>query len=60
LEDDLRSLFSSSGGMGDMVAGFKFFQKDRKTVLIQVGSQEEAMQVLTEWHNHDLGENRHL
>jgi polypyrimidine tract-binding protein 1 len=39
-EDDLKSLFSSNGGV---VKGFKFFQKDRKMVLIQMGSVEEAV-----------------
>uniref|UniRef100_G3UBJ5 Polypyrimidine tract-binding protein 1 n=1 Tax=Loxodonta africana TaxID=9785 RepID=G3UBJ5_LOXAF len=56
-EDDLKILFSSNGGM---VKGFKFFQKDRKMALIQMGSVEEAIQALIELHNHDLGENHHL
>ncbi|EDL31647.1 polypyrimidine tract-binding protein 1 isoform 3 [Mus musculus] len=56
-EDDLKSLFSSNGGV---VKGFKFFQKDRKMALIQMGSVEEAVQALIELHNHDLGENHHL
>ncbi|XP_035309534.1 polypyrimidine tract-binding protein 1-like isoform X1 [Cricetulus griseus] len=56
-EDDLKNLFSSNGGV---VKGFKFFQKDRKMALIQMGSVEEAVQALIELHNHDLGENQHL
>ncbi|KAF1431706.1 Polypyrimidine tract-binding protein 1, partial [Spheniscus magellanicus] len=56
-EDDLKMLFSSNGGM---VKGFKFFQKDRKMALIQMGSVEEAIQSLIDLHNHDLGENHHL
>ncbi|KAL1783448.1 polypyrimidine tract-binding protein 1 isoform X2 [Sigmodon hispidus] len=56
-EDDLKNLFSSNGGV---VKGFKFFQKDRKMALIQMGSVEEAVQALIELHNHDLGENHHL
>ncbi|NXG63405.1 PTBP1 protein, partial [Hemiprocne comata] len=56
-EDDLKMLFSSNGGM---VKGFKFFQKDRKMALIQMGSVEEAIQSLVDLHNHDLGENHHL
>ncbi|GAB1295308.1 Polypyrimidine tract-binding protein 1 [Apodemus speciosus] len=56
-EEDLKSLFSSNGGV---VKGFKFFQKDRKMALIQMGSVEEAVQALIELHNHDLGENHHL
>nr|XP_033811944.1 polypyrimidine tract-binding protein 1 isoform X1 [Geotrypetes seraphini] len=56
-EDDLKILFSSNGAI---VKGFKFFQKDHKMALIQMGSVEEAIQVLIELHNHDLGENHHL
>ncbi|XP_053514405.1 polypyrimidine tract-binding protein 1 isoform X1 [Artibeus jamaicensis] len=56
-EDDLKILFSSNGGV---VKGFKFFQKDRKMALIQMGSVEEAIQALIDLHNHDLGENHHL
>ncbi|KAL4688500.1 hypothetical protein H8959_004752, partial [Pygathrix nigripes] len=56
-EEDLKVLFSSNGGV---VKGFKFFQKDRKMALIQMGSVEEAVQALTDLHNHDLGENHHL
>lgn len=48
---------SSNGGV---VKGFKFFQKDRKMALIQMGSVEEAVQALIELHNHDLGDNHHL
>ncbi|KAG8126821.1 hypothetical protein E2320_022081 [Naja naja] len=57
IEDDLKLLFSSNGGM---VKGFKFFQRDRKMALIQMGSVEEAIQSLIDLHNHDLGENHHL
>ncbi|XP_012500874.1 PREDICTED: polypyrimidine tract-binding protein 1 isoform X2 [Propithecus coquereli] len=56
-EEDLKILFSSNGGV---VKGFKFFQKDRKMALIQMGSVEEAVQALIDLHNHDLGENHHL
>ncbi|XP_075031337.1 polypyrimidine tract-binding protein 1 isoform X5 [Calonectris borealis] len=56
-EEDLKMLFSGNGGM---VKGFKFFQKDRKMALIQMGSVEEAIQSLIDLHNHDLGENHHL
>ncbi|XP_070603481.1 polypyrimidine tract-binding protein 1 isoform X4 [Erythrolamprus reginae] len=74
IEDDLKLLFSSNGGI---VKGFKFFQahllvpvspltevvfgrRDRKMALIQMGSVEEAIQALIDLHNHDLGENHHL
>ncbi|XP_071750840.1 polypyrimidine tract-binding protein 1b isoform X1 [Centroberyx gerrardi] len=57
VEDDLKMLFASSGAM---VKAFKFFQKDHKMALIQMGSVEEAIESLIEFHNHDLGENHHL
>ncbi|KAM9355538.1 polypyrimidine tract-binding protein 1a isoform 1-T1 [Pholidichthys leucotaenia] len=57
VEDELRRLFASSGAT---VKAFKFFQKDRKMALIQMGSVEEAIESLIEFHNHDLGENHHL
>ncbi|XP_069818488.1 polypyrimidine tract-binding protein 1 isoform X4 [Dendropsophus ebraccatus] len=56
-EDDLKLLFSHDGCT---VKGFKFFQKDRKMALIQMGSVEEAIESLIELHNHDMGENHHL
>uniref|UniRef100_A0A8C6RQT0 RRM domain-containing protein n=1 Tax=Nannospalax galili TaxID=1026970 RepID=A0A8C6RQT0_NANGA len=56
-EDDLKNLFSSNGGA---VKGFKFFQKDRKMVLIQMGSMKETVQAPIELYNHDLIENHHL
>lgn len=55
--DDLKTLFTEAGCS---VKAFKFFQKDRKMALIQLGSVEEAIQALIELHNHDLGENHHL
>ncbi|KAG7255934.1 hypothetical protein CRUP_013111 [Coryphaenoides rupestris] len=57
VEDDLRGLLASSGST---VKAFKFFQKDRKMALIQMGSVEEAIESLIEFHNHDMGENHHL
>ncbi|XP_055021183.1 polypyrimidine tract-binding protein 1b isoform X3 [Boleophthalmus pectinirostris] len=57
VEDDLKRLFSSSGAI---VKAFKFFQKDHKMALIQLGSVEEAIESLIQLHNHDLGENHHL
>ncbi|NWT01260.1 PTBP3 protein, partial [Mionectes macconnelli] len=55
--DDLKKLFASKGST---VKGFKFFQKDCKMGLIQLGSVEEAVHALIELHNHDFGENHHL
>ncbi|XP_034035150.1 polypyrimidine tract-binding protein 1-like isoform X2 [Thalassophryne amazonica] len=57
VEDDLKLLFASSGAM---VKAFKFFQKDHKMALIQLGSVEEAIESLINFHNQDLGENHHL
>uniref|UniRef100_A0A3B3BKS6 Polypyrimidine tract binding protein 1 n=1 Tax=Oryzias melastigma TaxID=30732 RepID=A0A3B3BKS6_ORYME len=57
VEEDLKMLFSSSGAV---VKAFKFFQKDHKMALIQMGSVEEAIECLIQLHNHDLGENHHL
>ncbi|KAA0703777.1 Polypyrimidine tract-binding protein 3 [Triplophysa tibetana] len=56
-DDFLKDLFT---GSGYTVKAFKFFQKDRKMALIQLGSVEEAIQALIDLHNHDLGENHHL
>uniref|UniRef100_A0A8C1RCN2 Polypyrimidine tract-binding protein 1 n=1 Tax=Cyprinus carpio TaxID=7962 RepID=A0A8C1RCN2_CYPCA len=56
-EDHLRGLFLTSGAV---VKAFKFFQKDRKMALIQLGSVDEAIESLIKFHNHDLGENHHL
>uniref|UniRef100_A0A3P9LH30 Polypyrimidine tract-binding protein 1 n=1 Tax=Oryzias latipes TaxID=8090 RepID=A0A3P9LH30_ORYLA len=55
MEDDLRRLFASTGVSGVLVSAF-----DRKMALIQMGSVEEAIECLIEFHNHDLGENHHL
>ncbi|XP_073704537.1 polypyrimidine tract-binding protein 1a isoform X1 [Garra rufa] len=56
-EEHLRGLFLSPGAV---VKAFKFFQKDRKMALIQLGSVDEAIESLIKFHNHDLGENHHL
>ncbi|NXC49757.1 PTBP3 protein, partial [Penelope pileata] len=55
--DDLKNLFATTGFT---VKAFRFFQKDCKMALIQLGSVEEAVHALIELHNHDLGENHHL
>ncbi|KFO81562.1 Polypyrimidine tract-binding protein 3, partial [Cuculus canorus] len=55
--DNLKNLFTSTGST---VKAFKFFQRDCKMALIQLGSVEEAVHALIELHNHDLGENHHL
>ncbi|KAL2085580.1 hypothetical protein ACEWY4_018900 [Coilia grayii] len=55
-EDDLRVLFSNSGGT---VKAFKFFQ-DHKMALLQMTSVEEAIQCLIDLHNYNMGKNHHL
>ncbi|XP_064416090.1 polypyrimidine tract-binding protein 2 isoform X1 [Latimeria chalumnae] len=56
-EDDLRTLFANTGGT---VKAFKFFQRDHKMALLQMGTVEEAIQALIDLHNYNLGENHHL
>ncbi|NXN12372.1 PTBP3 protein, partial [Indicator maculatus] len=55
--DELKKLFARTGST---VKAFKFFERDCKMALIQMGSVEEAIQALIELHNHDFGENHHL
>lgn len=56
-EDDLKIFFSSDGRI---IKGFRFFKRNRKMALIQMGSVEEAIQALIDLHNHNLGENHYL
>jgi len=55
-EQQLRELFQKYG----QVKAFKFFQKDRKMALIQMGSAEEATHALIASHNYQLADNMHL
>ncbi|NXF45395.1 PTBP3 protein, partial [Oceanites oceanicus] len=55
--DDLKQLFANTGST---VKDFRFFPKDCKMALIQLGSVEEAVHALIELHDHDLGERHHL
>lgn len=55
-DDDLKELFKDYGS----VSAFKFFQKDKKMALIQMGSIDEAIDALVNLHNYDLGEKHHL
>ncbi|NWQ94353.1 PTBP3 protein, partial [Burhinus bistriatus] len=55
--DYLKNLFASAGST---VKAFRFFQKNCKMALIQLGCVEEALHALIELHNYDLGENHHL
>ncbi|ELU04990.1 hypothetical protein CAPTEDRAFT_200421 [Capitella teleta] len=55
-EEQLQDLFQQHGA----VVAFKFFQKDRKMALIQMGSVEDAVHALMALHNHQLAETSHL
>ncbi|BFY99434.1 hypothetical protein BsWGS_02473 [Bradybaena similaris] len=55
-EENLKSWFSECG----TVKNFKFFPKDRKMALIQMGSVEEAIHALINMHNYQMGESCHL
>ncbi|XP_070563759.1 polypyrimidine tract-binding protein 1-like isoform X15 [Ptychodera flava] len=55
-EQDITSAFSRHGS----VKAFKFFQKDRKMALIQMGSVEEAVTALVAMHNYQLSNSSHL
>lgn len=55
-EEQLTELFKQHG----TVVAFKFFQKDRKMALIQMGSVEDAVHALMALHNHQLAETSHL
>lgn len=55
-ETDLKRLFTE---FGDIVA-FKFFQKDHKMALIQMGTVEQAIEALVALHNYELTSSNHL
>lgn len=55
-DDDLKENFSQHGE----VKAFKFFQKDRRMALIEMGSVEEAIMALIAMHNYPLSESNHL
>nr|AAT72299.1 polypyrimidine tract binding protein [Drosophila melanogaster] len=56
-EDDIKEAFTSNSFE---VKAFKFFPKDRKMVLLQLLSVEEAVLALIKMHNHQLSESNHL
>ncbi|XP_063962772.1 polypyrimidine tract-binding protein 1-like isoform X2 [Lytechinus pictus] len=55
-EETLKEAFTQHG----TVANFKFFPKDRKMALLQMGSVEEAIHGLIAMHNYQLAESNHL
>ncbi|KAG8185080.1 hypothetical protein JTE90_029695 [Oedothorax gibbosus] len=57
-EEQIKQAFIEEAG-GSVVA-FKFFPKDRKMALIQMGSIEEAIIALIKMHNYQLSDSSHL
>jgi len=55
-EQDLTDMFTEYG----TVVGFKYFEKDKKMGLLQMGSQEEAVDALVAIHNYDMGAQHYL
>jgi polypyrimidine tract-binding protein 1 len=55
-EENLTNWFGDHG----TVKAFKFFPKDRKMALIQMGTVEEAIHALINMHNYQMGESCHL
>ncbi|XP_037029060.1 polypyrimidine tract-binding protein 1 isoform X3 [Bradysia coprophila] len=56
-EEEIREAFTKDEFE---VKAFKFFPKDRKMALLQLGSVEEAVLALIKMHNHQLSESNHL
>lgn len=56
-EDDMKEAFTKNGFQ---VKGFKFFPKDKRMALIQLGSLEEAVDALIKMHDYQLSEQNHL
>ncbi|XP_077549654.1 polypyrimidine tract-binding protein 1 heph isoform X9 [Haemaphysalis longicornis] len=56
-EEQIREAFAATGGA---VMAFKFFPKDRKMALIQMGTVEEAVTALIKMHNYQLSDSNHL
>ncbi|XP_076355101.1 polypyrimidine tract-binding protein 1-like isoform X2 [Tachypleus tridentatus] len=56
-EEEIKDAFQNTGGE---VVAFKFFQKDRKMALIQMGSIEESVISLIKMHNYQLTDSSHL
>jgi len=55
-EDELQEMFSKDGA----VSNFRFFPKDRRMALMQLGTVEEAIISLIKLHNKKLNESSHL
>ncbi|XP_008946275.1 PREDICTED: polypyrimidine tract-binding protein 3-like [Merops nubicus] len=55
--DCVKTIFANKGFT---VKAFKFFEKDGRMALIQLGSVEEAVHALIEIHHYDFGSKHHL
>ncbi|XP_075236008.1 polypyrimidine tract-binding protein 1 heph isoform X3 [Lycorma delicatula] len=56
-EEEMKEAFTENGFQ---VKAFKFFPKDKRMALIQLGSLEEAVAALIKMHNYQLSEQNHL
>lgn len=56
-EEEMKEAFTKNGFQ---VKAFKFFPKDKRMALIQLGSMEEAVAALIKMHNYQLSEQNHL
>ncbi|XP_046479344.1 polypyrimidine tract-binding protein 2 isoform X3 [Neodiprion pinetum] len=56
-EEEIKDAFTKNGFT---VKAFKFFPKDRKMALIQMGSMDDAVVALIKMHNFQLSESNHL
>jgi len=56
-EEDLKKAFQN---INVTVQAFKFFPKDRKMALVQLGTVDDAIASLVQLHNYQLSETSHL
>jgi polypyrimidine tract-binding protein 2 len=56
-EEEIKNSFTAAAFVPQ---AFKFFPKDRKMALIQLGSVEEAVAALIKMHNYQLSDSSHL
>jgi len=56
-EDEIKNAFTAAAFVPQ---AFKFFPKDRKMALIQLGNVEEAVAALIKMHNYQLSDSSHL
>jgi polypyrimidine tract-binding protein 2 len=56
-EEEIKNAFTAANFAAQ---AFKFFPKDRKMALLQLGSVEEAVAALIKMHNYQLSDSSHL